>query len=64
MDASPEAAYTASVVTEASEVMRRVLESHPINRQRAQQGLAPANVVLLRGCGSRMAVETFQQRHG
>jgi 2,3-bisphosphoglycerate-independent phosphoglycerate mutase len=31
-----------------SDAMRSVLEQHPINAQRAKDGLALANVVLLR----------------
>lgn len=64
LDDSPEAAHTAAVVNELSEVMRGILESHPINAQRAAEGKPPANVVLLRGCGSRIAVQPFQERHG
>ena len=30
-----------------------VLQDHEINKQRIAQGSSPANVVLLRGCGSR-----------
>jgi 2,3-bisphosphoglycerate-independent phosphoglycerate mutase len=30
-------------------------QGHPINAQRAREGKPPANVVLLRGCGSRRA---------
>jgi 2,3-bisphosphoglycerate-independent phosphoglycerate mutase len=38
--------------------------SHPINAARAAEGLAVANVVLLRGCGSRIRVPSFQEKHG
>lgn len=41
--------------------MRRTLEGHPVNEQRRAEGKPPANVVLLRGCGSRLAL---QVRHG
>jgi 2,3-diphosphopglycerate-independent phosphoglycerate mutase len=64
LDDSPEAAHTAAVVNELSDCMRQVLESHPINAQRVAEGKPPANVVLLRGCGSRLALQEFQQRHG
>ena len=42
------AVMTAKLVSELSDVMRSVLEKHPINAQRAKDGLALANVVLLR----------------
>lgn len=35
----------------------QVLEAHPINAQRIAEGKPPANVVLLRGCGSRLALQ-------
>ncbi len=50
---SPEAAHTAAVVTELSAEMQRVLRQHSLNAERTRQGKAPANAVLLRGCGSR-----------
>lgn len=44
--------------------MRRVLDNHPINAARREAGLNPANVVLLRGCGCRIKVAPFSERHG
>eukprot|EP00887_Chlorella_sp_A99_P007404 scaffold2.g7404.t1 len=63
LDASAEAAHTAAVVNELSVAMRSILETHPINAARAAVGQPPANVVLLRGCGSRIAVQSFPDRH-
>jgi 2,3-bisphosphoglycerate-independent phosphoglycerate mutase len=56
LDDSKEAAHTAAVVNELSDVMRRILRSHPLNAERQAQGKAIANVVLLRGCGIRIEV--------
>ncbi|KAL4448400.1 hypothetical protein ABPG75_005619 [Micractinium tetrahymenae] len=64
LDGSPEAAHTAAVVNELSDCMRQVLEGHPVNEQRRAEGKPPANVVLLRGCGSRLALQEFKERHG
>ncbi|KAK9841920.1 hypothetical protein WJX84_012378, partial [Apatococcus fuscideae] len=63
-DDSPEAAHTAAVVSELSGVMHGILQGHPVNAHRIAEGKPPANVVLLRGCGSRIAVEPFHERHG
>jgi 2,3-bisphosphoglycerate-independent phosphoglycerate mutase len=52
------------VINELSAEMHKVLAAHPINQQRLEQGTNPANVVLLRGCGSRIAVTPFAQLHG
>ncbi len=53
LDDTLEAAHTAAVVTEVSAVIRKALRDHPVNAQRIADGKNPANVVLLRGCGSR-----------
>jgi 2,3-bisphosphoglycerate-independent phosphoglycerate mutase len=47
---APDAAavMTAKLVSEMSDAMRAVLEEHPVNFQRAKEGLSLANVVLLR----------------
>jgi 2,3-bisphosphoglycerate-independent phosphoglycerate mutase len=42
------AVMTAKLVSELSDVMRAVLEQHPVNTQRAKEGRSLANVVLLR----------------
>jgi hypothetical protein len=41
-------------VNELSDVLRGVLEGHAVNARRVADGLNPANVVLLRGCGCRI----------
>jgi 2,3-bisphosphoglycerate-independent phosphoglycerate mutase len=57
LDGSPEAEHTAAVVNELSGCMHRLLQVHPVNQQRRVEGKPPANVVLLRGCGSRLALQ-------
>jgi 2,3-diphosphopglycerate-independent phosphoglycerate mutase len=64
LDASPAAALTAAVVNAASRAMRAALEGHRVNAQRAAQGKPVANVVLLRGCGCRLALRPFAAVHG
>ncbi len=59
-----QARHTAAVVNELSQEMQKVLEGHSVNAERIAQGLNPANVVLLRGCGSRIKVASFQELHG
>lgn len=53
LDDSPEAAHTAAVVNALSAALQEVLRGHPVNVRRLAEGKAPANLVLLRGCGSR-----------
>ncbi|CAI5493393.1 unnamed protein product [Closterium sp. Naga37s-1] len=64
LDGSPEADLTARVVNALSDAIRAELKNHPINAQRAAQGKNVANVVLLRGCGIRIEVPSFKDRHG
>ncbi|CAI5980152.1 unnamed protein product [Closterium sp. NIES-65] len=64
LDDSPEADLTARVVNALSDAIRAELKNHPINAQRAAQGKNVANVVLLRGCGIRIEVPSFKERHG
>lgn len=59
LDDSPEAAHTAAVVNELSAEIQKRLADHPINQQRRAEGKNPANIVLLRGCGSRCEPRTF-----
>lgn len=64
LDITEEAKHTSAVVNELSKEMSRILISHPLNKERASQGKSIANVVLLRGCGIRLEVPTFQREHG
>ncbi|KAK9901638.1 hypothetical protein WJX75_006034 [Coccomyxa subellipsoidea] len=64
LDGSSEAAFTAALVMQLSATLCNVLQDHPVNMERITAGKPPANIVLLRGCGSRIAVESFEQRHG
>lgn len=45
------AAHTANVLALFEQEARRILQQHPINRRRQEQGLPPANAILTRGAG-------------
>lgn len=45
---------TAHLVNTLSRRITEVLSAHPINKERAERGLPTANVVLLRGAGSKL----------
>ncbi|CAD5324606.1 unnamed protein product [Arabidopsis thaliana] len=64
LDESEEANHTAKVVNELSREISRILVSHPVNAERAAQGKNIANLVLLRGCGIRIEVPPFHEKHG
>jgi 2,3-diphosphopglycerate-independent phosphoglycerate mutase len=50
-------------VNALSDALRKALTEHQINRDRIQNGKNPANVILLRGPGMRLNVQTFAQLH-
>lgn len=58
------AVLTAHVVNAASDHFRSILRQHPINKEREKQGKCAANVILLRGCGSRIFLDDFRKKHG
>uniref|UniRef100_A0A1J3IEU2 2,3-bisphosphoglycerate-independent phosphoglycerate mutase n=1 Tax=Noccaea caerulescens TaxID=107243 RepID=A0A1J3IEU2_NOCCA len=64
LDESEEANHTAKVVNELSKEISRILVSHPVNAKRLAQGKNIANLVLLRGCGIRIEVPPFKEKHG
>ncbi|KAH0807053.1 Metalloenzyme superfamily protein [Histomonas meleagridis] len=63
LDDDPKSFYTSNIVNKLSDVLREKLNSHEINKKRIEEGKEPANVILLRGPGMRMNVETFEKRH-
>jgi 2,3-diphosphopglycerate-independent phosphoglycerate mutase len=58
-----EAIHTAKVITAVDKLIRSILETHPLNEERRKLGKYPANVVLLRGCGCRLALTPFSELH-
>jgi 2,3-bisphosphoglycerate-independent phosphoglycerate mutase len=61
---APEAAKTAKIVNQFMERAREILSTHPINRQRLQDGLPPANVVLPRGAGRLAKISPLSEVWG
>lgn len=64
LDDTDEAKHTAAVVNELSREISKILVSHPLNAKRAAEGKNIANFVLLRGCGIRIEVPSFEKEHG
>jgi len=52
------------LINALSDAINEKLSQHQVNIEREQKGLATANIVLLRGCGSRLKVTPFQKKHG
>ena len=54
LDESSEAELTASLVNEFTEKAIRILDEHPVNREREARGLLKANALLLRDAGNML----------
>ncbi|MEN6442559.1 MAG: 2,3-bisphosphoglycerate-independent phosphoglycerate mutase [Methanoregula sp.] len=62
----PEAIHqkTAQVCNEFVRQSTKILSDHPLNTERTNQGLNPANIVLMRGAGEMGHLVPFQQKYG
>jgi len=63
LENTPESILTAKLVNELSQVFHERLKTHALNTERTKRGLPIANIVLLRGCGSRIKVPSFFELH-
>ena len=57
-------AKTARACTEFISQSAEILAGHPLNVQRMEQGLPPANLLLVRGAGKMGAFPGFEERYG
>lgn len=64
LDNSREARFTAQVVNKFLTESHRILENHPLNRQRKKTGLLPANFILVREAGRLKKIPSFRQKWG
>lgn len=55
---------TARVLNEFVQRAHAVLEDHPVNKERREEGKLPANIVLPRGAGTAVHLEPFKERYG
>jgi len=55
---------TADICNEFVKQSSEILFSHPINIERVKKGLAPANIVLMRGAGEMGDFEPFGKKYG
>ncbi|MEM3737423.1 MAG: 2,3-bisphosphoglycerate-independent phosphoglycerate mutase [Candidatus Bathyarchaeia archaeon] len=61
---TPEARRTAEILNDLSLSIYKALKNHPVNEERAQRGLHPANVILLRGAGTLPQITPISQLYG
>jgi 2,3-bisphosphoglycerate-independent phosphoglycerate mutase len=63
LDASPEARIAAQLTNEFMRKSYEVLEAHPVNRRRRDEGKMPGNFILLRDAGDRLPqLPSFQEQ--
>lgn len=55
---------TARIVNEFSRVAHERLRTHPINREREEKGVVPANAVLIRGGGLVPHLKSIEENYG
>jgi 2,3-bisphosphoglycerate-independent phosphoglycerate mutase len=55
---------TADICNEFVKQSSEILFEHPINIERIKKGLAPANIVLMRGAGEMGNFELFEKKYG
>ncbi len=55
---------TASIVNKITQLSFEVLDKHPINRERGEQGLPKANIILSRGAGIAIKLTPFNEKWG
>lgn len=58
-----QARLTSDIVNRFIDESRTVLESHPLNRRRKEQGKKPANILLLRGAGEAPSLVPFKEKY-
>lgn len=64
LDKSAKARKTAKALMAYLEKARQVLSNHPLNKERREKGLNPANALLTRGAGHLPKLEPFSERYG
>lgn len=62
-DKTEEAIFTAKILNIFIEKTRRILEKHPLNIERKEKGLLPANFLLIRGPGQYRNIIDFYQKY-
>lgn len=64
LDKSPEAERTAQIANTLAVEFHEALKDHPVNKDRVNRKLRPANMVLLRGAGVLPKIEPLQKKFG
>ena len=63
LDGSEKAQKTADALWEFTKKAYGILKEHPINKERIQKGLKPANIILTRGAGQKTEMVSLKDRY-
>lgn len=61
-DDSHEAEYTSTLLNKVIKEAHQILSKHPVNRERIEKGLLPANGILTRGAGIMPKIDKITER--
>jgi len=64
LDKSPEAKRTAQILNELTDKFHKVLEVHPVNKERIRRRLLEANFILCRGAGTVPNIKPLSEEYG
>jgi len=64
LDGSLEAKRTAEITNELLQVLKERLRGCPLNQRRIEEGLKPANIILVRGAGAPPQVKPLKELYG
>lgn len=64
LDDSSEARHTAKILTELMDKFHKILNEHPLNKQRVMRKLPPANIILCRGAGTLPKINPVSEIYG
>jgi 2,3-bisphosphoglycerate-independent phosphoglycerate mutase len=64
LDENSETKLTVKILNELMDKFRKLLESHPVNKERSKRELLPANIILCRGAGTAPRIKPLSEVYG
>ncbi len=64
LENTEEAKRTAYIINKLVEESNKILKNHPINKEREKEGKLPANILLPRGAGKYIEIESIKKKWG
>jgi 2,3-bisphosphoglycerate-independent phosphoglycerate mutase len=64
LDENSETKLTVKILNELMDKFHKLLESHPVNKERSKRELLPANMILCRGAGTAPRIKPLSEVYG